>query len=190
MKKLVSAVALACSLLALPAMAGDVAAVPAVVIGATIKADAEVVAIDLATRKVSLKDKDGKVLEMVVGPKVKNLAQVKVGDRVLTQYTRALSVRFKKGGGIRETVESADSSTAAPGEKPAATVAQEVHFVADIIGLNPAKGDVKIKGASGKVYDFRVKNPKALADVKVGDQVEGTFLQVLAIGVVGPKAVK
>ena len=190
MKKLVSAIAIACSLMAGAANAADTPEIPAVVVGGAIKGDAEVIAIDVASRTVTLKGEEGQVFDVVVGPKVRNLAQVKVGDRVRTQYARALSVRFKKGPGIRTTEEKNDSTSAAPGEKPGMANTQIVHFVADILSITPKTGEVKIKGASGKIYQVRVKDPKVIADIQAGDQVEGKFVQIFAIGVIPPQASK
>lgn len=184
--KFLAATLLAAGIVGAPACAADEArAVPAIVVGSTIRASAEVVAIDLPSRKVSLKDQDGKVSEIVVGEEVKNLPQVKVGDRVVAQYGRALSVKLKKGPGLRITEEKSDSASAAPGEKPAAAATSEIHFVADVVKVSSKSRKITIKGAKGRLYELAIKDPEVLSQIKVGDQVEGTYLQVLSIGVQG-----
>src|SRR5262245_39122242 len=52
---------------------------------------------DLANRLVTLKDMEGNVRTVKVGPEVKNLAQVKVGDVVTIRYIQAVAVDLKKG---------------------------------------------------------------------------------------------
>ena len=72
----------------------------------TVKASATVTAIDKATRKVTLKNADGKTFEVVASADVKNFDQVKVGDQLVVQYVQALTMEVKKGGGIaREHAE-------------------------------------------------------------------------------------
>jgi hypothetical protein len=193
MSKLVNATLLAASLICGSAMAAEPAeskSVPAAIIAGTTKMQAEVIAIDLPSRKVTLKGEDGNVAEVVVGDHVKNLAQVKVGDHVVARYTKALTIKLKKGPGLRMTEEKTDAAKAEAGDKPGAAALHEVNFVADVIGVNTKAKTVRIKGAKGRVFDLSVKDPEVLAQVKVGDQVEGTYLEVMAIGVVTPKGKK
>ena len=77
-----------------------------------IRSVAEVVAVDAATRAVTLKRDDGNTLTVVAGPNVKNFAQVKVGDFVIAEYGRALAISLKKGPGLRSMTESENGSVA------------------------------------------------------------------------------
>jgi hypothetical protein len=193
MKKLFAATLFAAGLLSNPVMATyemNDKPVPAYISGSSVRAEAEVVAIDLATRKVSLKAEDGKITDLVVGKEVRNLAQVKVGDRVETQYARALTIRLKKSPGLRVTEEKTDGVRAAAGEKPGAAVGHEIHFVADIISINNKAGQISVKGAKGNIVDLKIKDKEIVKQMMVGDQVEGTYLEVLAIGVLAPPTKK
>jgi hypothetical protein len=163
---------------------------PALLLADRFVVDADVIAVDQATRKVTLKSSDGQTTIVTAGPEIKNLAQVKAGDKVRTQYSQALTLVLKKGGGMRSKTESSDSSAAAPGQKPAAAVMREVHFVADITQLDAKTGAVTLKGPEGRTLDVKLKDPSVLEGYAAGDQVEGTFLQVLAIGAVGPDGTK
>ena len=92
-----------------------------------------VTSVDPATRIIGLKRANGEPLEVVAGPEVKNLDQIKVGDNVVSRHTLALVMELIKGGnGIRERVESSDSGSAKPGEKPEAYSAKKIAFVADV----------------------------------------------------------
>jgi len=193
MKKLIVAV------LAATAMASAIAATevtktaqgaPAVLVADRYATQYEVLAVDQATRKVTLKAADGITTSIVAGPEVRNFAQIKAGDRIRVEYAQALTVSLKKGGGVREKEERSDAARAAAGEKPAGAVMREVHFVADIIKLDAKTGALTVKGAEGRTIDLKVKDPSILKGYKAGDQVEGTFLQVLAIGDVGPAPAK
>ena len=74
---------------------------------------AQVVAIDKATRTLSLKGPKGKVVEMVAGEEVKNFNQIKVGDMLFVRFMQSLALELQKvksaDGGITggETVMSA-----------------------------------------------------------------------------------
>jgi Cu/Ag efflux protein CusF len=193
MQKIIAASLLAASLISGAALAADAAPaakqdkpVPAMILGGSVKSEAEVVAIDLKTRKVTLKGEDGAVQEIVVGKDARNLPQVKVGDRVVIEYDQLLAIKLKKGAGLRTTEEREGGARAAMGEKPGAVAVKETHFVADIIAIDAKKGVVTIKGAKGRIFDLKVKDKKALAGVVVGDQVEGIYEQVLSLLVLPP----
>lgn len=193
MQKIIAASLLAAGLISGAALAADAAPaakqdkpVPAMILGGAIKSEAEVVAIDLKTRKVTLKGEDGAVQEIVVGKDARNLPQVKVGDRVVIEYDQILAIKLKKGAGLRTTEEREGGARAALGEKPGAVMVKETHFVADIIAIDAKKGIVTIKGAKGRIFDLKVKDKKNLAGVVVGDQVEGIYEQVLSLLVLPP----
>ncbi len=166
------------------------AATPGAVVADSVKVEAEVMAVDMKTRTVTLKGPEGNVFDVVVGKGVKNLGQVKVGDRVVTEYFEALAIKLKKGGGLRETVESSDMQRAQPGQKPGAMKTREVSFVADVMEVDTKASTITVLGAKGRVVKLKIKDPAVLADIKQGDQIEGTYIQATALVVVPAKAAK
>jgi Cu/Ag efflux protein CusF len=166
------------------------ASTPGAVVGDSIRIEAEVMAVDMKTRTVTLKGPEGNVFDVVVGKGVKNLAQVKVGDRVVTEYFEALAIKLKKGGGLRETVESSDMQRAQPGQKPGAMKTREVSFVADVMEVDSKASTITVLGAKGRVVKLKIKDPAVLAEIKQGDQIEGTYIQATALVVVPAKAAK
>ena len=157
--------------------------VPAAVMVETVKMDAEVAAVDLKSRNVTLKMPNGDLVDLRAGDQVKNLAQVKVGDIVVAEYHQALAMKLKMSPGIRSTTEGTAKERAPKGKKPAAAATREVDFVADVVDVDKAKGLVTILGAKGNKVTLKVSDPQTLADIKVGDQVEGTYIQALAVAV-------
>lgn len=149
-----------------------------------------VLAVDQATRKVTLKAEDGTTTSVVAGPQIRNFAQVKAGDRVRVEYAQTLTVSLRKGGGMRANDEKSDVAAAAAGEKPGGAVTREVHFVADIVTLDARTGALTVKGAEGRTLDLKVKDPGVLTGYQPGDQIEGTFTQLLSIKDVGPAPAK
>lgn len=184
MKKHFVAAMLAAGVAAAPlssAWAGPGQGAHAVIIADRVTLDWDVVGIDRGLRVLSLKDASGHVAVVSVGAEVRNLDQVQPGDQVQLNYTDELYLAFKKGAGVRMTGEITEAARAAPGNKPAAIAVREVEFVADIIKFDIATGALSVKGAKGRIFDLKVKDPKIMQGFTVGDQVQGDFLQVLEI---------
>ena len=185
--------ALACAL-ALPvspalAQAKD-KGVPAAVAVETVMMDAEVAAVDAKSRVVTLKLPNGEMVDLLVGDQVKNFSQIKVGDIVAAEYQQALAMKLKKSPGVRSTTEGSAKESAKKGMKPAAGAVKEIDFVADIVDVDKAKSLVTILGAKGNKVTLKVSDPQTLAEIKVGDQVEGTYIQALAVAVLQKPAAK
>jgi Cu/Ag efflux protein CusF len=160
---------------------------PVAAAGETIKTSAKVTAIDQATRTVTLQEANGHETVLKVGPDVRNLAQVKVGDVVNAEYQLAAVVSLKKGAGVRSATESTSTARAKAGEKPAGVIVKEGTITADVIGIDAAKGTVSVKGPAGRVVHGKVNDKALLKDIKIGDQVELDYVSSLAIQVVpGP----
>ena len=148
-----------------------------------VKLTAAVEAVDAANRTVTLKGPRGKVVTLPVGQDVKNFDQIKVGDQVVVRYVEALTLELKKGGTeMRQRTERDATAAAKPGERPAGAAAREVHVIADVIAVDPKKQIVTLRGPN-RVVDLKVKDPKQFKLVKVGDQVEATYTEALAISV-------
>ena len=185
-----SAVALACAAPALaqqkPSVGGESAVVTSPGKGSAARVvtiTASVEAIDPAARTVTLKGPRGNVVTLPVSEKAKNFDKVKVGDMVVVRSLEALSLELKKGGtGIRERSEREGSATAQPGQQPAAGAARQVTVVADVMAVDEKRQTVTLRGPKQTV-DLKVKDPKQLKLVKVGDQVEATYTEALAVSV-------
>ena len=59
---------------------------------------ATVLKVDQKTREVTVRKQDGTEYSFVAGDAVKNLAQVKKGDVVTTEYVQAVALELRKGG--------------------------------------------------------------------------------------------
>ena len=66
----------------------------------TVDVTATIIAIDRATRDVTLKGPKGNWLVVTAGPEVKNFDQMNVGDKVHARYIEALVLELKKGSQI------------------------------------------------------------------------------------------
>jgi len=120
----------------------------------------------------------------VAGNEVRNFDQIKTGDQVVVRYTQALAMAVRKGGGIRQSTESADALRTKPGEKPGGAVARQVTTLVDVIDVSPAKKTITVKGPKGNVFDLDVQNPDHFKVVKKGDQIEVDYVESMAVAVV------
>jgi Cu/Ag efflux protein CusF len=165
----------------------EMARKPSVTEEALVTATATVQAIDLKNRLVTLKDPEGNTFDIMVGPQAKNLPQVKVGDIVNVSYYESVAINVYKPGEAPSGVEAADVlATAKPGEKPGGIAASQVTVTATVQSIDKENQTAVLKGPEGKTVKVKVKNPKNLENVNIGDEVVATYTRALAISVEKP----
>jgi len=144
---------------------------------------AAVEAIDTAARTITLKGPSGKVVTLTAGPEVKNFAQVKVGDRVVVRYAEALTLELKKGGKeLRQRSEREGSVAAQPGERPGAAAGRQITVIADVTAVDRKKMVVTLRGPK-RTVELKLRDPEQIKLIKVGDQVEATYQEAVAVSV-------
>jgi Cu/Ag efflux protein CusF len=152
----------------------------------TIKAKVE--AVDVAKREITLTGPLGRTVTYTVGDRVKNLAQVKVGDELVLKYSEALSVDLRKGGeaGRQKTTTTTPTITAQPGAMPAAAKARQTTITANVERVDPARQVVLLQGPGGRYVEVKVKDPAAFKTIQPGDKVDATYTEAVLIEVVTP----
>jgi hypothetical protein len=143
---------------------------------------ATVVQVNQKTREVTVKTKDGQLHSFIAGDDVKNLAQVKKGDMITAVYTEAIAYEVKEHGtaGMKTTTATA---SAEPGSRPAGAVAQQTTVTVLITAIDPNVPTVTFMGPRGNKETIKVRDPQKLNGVKVGDKVDITYTEALAIKV-------
>ena len=115
---------------------------------------------------------------------VKNLPQVKVGDEVITSYTEAVAWQVKPAGQGTPGVSAQDSmTTSQPGARPGGTVGRTLNLTATITAIDLANGTVTLTGPGGNAQVIKARDPANLRKVKVGDLVDITYTEAVAISV-------
>jgi Cu/Ag efflux protein CusF len=143
-------------------------------------------AIDHTLRVVSLKDKDGNVEDLLVGPEVTRFDALKVGDRVTFRYHESVVSAISRPGSKPKAPETG-GITRTPGEKPGGTIATQSTATVTIQVIDPKTPSVTVKTQDGRQMSFKVQNAKNLEGYKVGDQVEITYTRALAVSVTAAK---
>jgi hypothetical protein len=173
--------------LATPALADDAAkAKPKVSRSQTKTLTATVTAVDQENRTVTLTGADGEARTFVVGKDVRNLPQVKVGDEVTAQYKESLAVYVKKtepGTVLADPAMAEAANRAKLGDKPAGAVAKTSTISATVTAVDTVANTVTLKGPKGNSQTIKVKDPKSLEGVNIGDTVTAEYTEALAVAV-------
>ena len=139
-------------------------------------------AIDSTARVVTLKDKSGEVEDLFVGPEVTRFDALKVGDVVTFRYYESVVSALRRPGQAARPNESV-GVVPTPGTRPGGTISQQQTATVTIQAIDPKAPSVTVKTDKGRVMSFRVQNAKNLEGYKVGDTVEVTYTQALAVSV-------
>lgn len=146
-------------------------------------------AIDQQTRHVTLRRADGETVSFVAGDEVRNLAQIQKGDVVAVSYYEAVAITLRKPGEATPGVESAEVSGRAPvGSAPAGAGARTTTVVATVRELDREKSTAVLELSDGHRQTVNVRDPRNFDVAAVGDLVEITFTEALAVTVDKPEA--
>lgn len=181
-----------------PAPAEAVAAAPAPapdpgpvsgVVEKTKIATATVLMVDAPSRRVRLRGENGNEFVVVCGEEVRNLPQVKVGDIVTCEYREAVAYEVKKPGDpISPTTLTAAASRAKEGQMPGAAAGQALRVTAAIVAIDREMKRVSLQGPEGAIVVVQVKDADKLSRVSVGEFVELTYTESIAVSVSSPAA--
>ncbi|HET9598983.1 MAG TPA: hypothetical protein VFP65_25645 [Anaeromyxobacteraceae bacterium] len=160
------------------------AALPSYREAKTETATAVVKAVDQATRKVTLLEKDGTTFTFVAGPAVRNLAQVQPGDTVKVTYTASIAIDVKRADGTAPDAQATMDVTRAPvGAMPSGEISGVVTASATVVAIDRTTSRVTLKGPEGNFRVVQARDPKNLEAVQVGDMVYATYTESLGISV-------
>jgi Cu/Ag efflux protein CusF len=152
-----------------------------------VTATATVKAVDQKTRRVTLRRADGSLIKFTAGDNVRNLAQVKVGDEVTVNYYESLAYEVLKPGEAAPGAAIAeDVQRAKLGAKPGAAGARVTTVTVTITAINKAAGTVTLQDPDGDASTIKVRYPEKLDRVAVGDLVQLTYTEAVAVSVETP----
>ena len=154
---------------------------------AVVSAQATIVGINYETREVTLEipNKPGdNFVDVTVSDDVKNLSQIRFGDRVTVEYIEAVAVDLFRPGEVEPGVGVAVAAArAAPGTRPAAARGIEKSVTAVIEGIDKENGLVALRIPEGIYKIVKVSNPANLDRVSVGDKVRISSTRAWAVSV-------
>jgi Cu/Ag efflux protein CusF len=145
---------------------------------------ARIEAIDHDARLVTLKDEDGDVATLEAGPEIKRFDELKVGDTVTFRYHEAIVFKIRKHGDT--TAAPADKPltvTRSQGPRPGGEASQQQTVTVTIKAIDPKAPSLTVVTDSGRTTSFKVDDKNNIKGLKVGDKVEITYTEAVAISV-------
>ncbi len=145
---------------------------------------AEVTAINLATREVTLKGPGGNEVTVTAGDAVKRLDEVKVGDFVRVDYLVSIAAEVRQPTPAEEhdPLVITDAAGRAPADMaPAGGVARQLKVVTTIEALDRRDNTVTVRGPRGRYLTARVADPSRLTQVHIGDNIVIVYTEALAV---------
>jgi len=153
----------------------------------TIKVNALVEAVNHETREVTLRHHDGELITFVAEDDVRNLAQVKVGDVINSEYTRSFAIEVYGNAGVApSTGDFSAMGVAEEGDKPGLTSIDTQVITATVEAIDIEANTFKLKWPDGEVEEFTAQNPENLKKAAVGDLVVITVTEALDVNVEEP----
>jgi len=166
-----------------PKAAGKQVTIEGVGVMELTRVTASVEAVDLANRIVTLKGPRGNVFAVLVGPEVKNLPQVKAGDTLEIEHYESVAIDVKKTEGVPSLTDTGMVVKAKPGEMPAGVALRKVRVVTNVLGINTVNQSVLVRGPLGHLTEVKIRDPKVVAGLKSGGQIDLTYVEGVAIAV-------
>lgn len=149
-----------------------------------VESTATVQYLDYNTRMATLQADNGDTLTFRVSNEVKNLDQVKVGDKVKFQYYESVAWEVKKAGETSPGIVKAETVKRSGAEQlPAKLEATQTTVVTTIEAIDRQNQTVTLKGPAGKLVVVKARHPENLEKVKEGDHVMITYTEALAVSV-------
>jgi hypothetical protein len=143
--------------------------------------------VDQATRQILFRGPEGGLVTVIAGPAVKNLAQLKSGDKVVATYRQALAAELAKPNTSAPPVQAAQTITrAAPGQTPGGSDEQMIRVRVKITRIDRKHNIVSFIGPAMIERTVAVNDPDMqnfLKTLKVGDEVDLTYTEALAVSV-------
>jgi hypothetical protein len=144
----------------------------------TVKATIE--AIDKTNRIITLKGPQGVLFEVKADASVKRFDELKVGDVVSATYSESVAVYLRKPG---EPAPDKERVIVRPQSRPGASVEDVRTTTVTVDAIDRTAQTVTVKDETGKVQTYRVKDPKRLEGVNVGDKVDIYYTVALLLKV-------
>jgi len=158
--------------------------------GAVMRVRGTVSAVDKENKTITLKGPRGRTITFDVQDPTK-LETVKVGDPVIGTYVEAIAIQLKPAGSTTPSATVTETQAGSkPGDNPAGAIRREVTITGKIVKIDTKAQRVTLEGPKGGQETIKVKDPKNLEGVKVGDLVEVRYMQALVVALDKPKAEK
>jgi hypothetical protein len=144
--------------------------------------EATVLSVDLAQRGLAVVGPYGNRIECRADERVRNLDQIKPGDPVALTYIESTAVQVVKKA-APEDGEDVVVFQAADGEQTAGGASRPCSVTAEVVGFDPLRGALTLRGGDGDCRTILVRHPDRMAALKIGDLLWISYREALAVSV-------
>lgn len=175
---------IACPIQAVEAGAGATVqpGVPGGTFVQTMQMSAEVLAIDAATRTLTVKS-EGREAKLKVGPEAVNFPQIKVGDKIKVAVVEELVVAMTDPAAAAKDGAAVTVALAPEGAKPGGVTVATGRVTATVVAIDQEKRLATLSFPDGSKKAVKVRPDVDLKLRKVGEQVTITITEAMAISV-------
>ncbi|MEZ7952029.1 MAG: hypothetical protein QMC02_04865 [Halioglobus sp.] len=148
------------------------------------EAEAEITAIDLKTRQVTLRGPGGNTFTLQSQDKAIALEDVKVGDSVVVTYIAAMEseLRVPTAEEIAAPwVELDEEAVSEDATHPGIADMRVIRAVVTVEGMNRVSGTVTVKDSRGMVHIIGDVEPEKMEGVKIGETAVIVFAEAIAL---------
>jgi hypothetical protein len=151
-----------------------------------LKATASVKQIDLSSRTVVILAENGLESIVVIGPQVRNLDQVHVGDRIVLSYYTGIAAEVKRPGSGVDTPDASAQARAQPGQRPSGVAVDTVKVRVKIESVDTSLNIVTFQRSDGILRTVAIEDAtvqRFIRELHQGDEVELTYTEAVAVDV-------
>jgi hypothetical protein len=146
------------------------------------KLTATVLAVDTASRKLTVQREDGSSETINVPPAVKRLDEIAAGDKIEVDVQEGILFQYQPpGSAFVEPAVAVGAARAGATEAPAGAVAGAIQSTVTIIGVDTKSRIVQFQDPDGNKYEVKAGPKLAIEKLKVGDRLLATYAATVAI---------
>ena len=128
-------------------------------------------AVDVGSRRVTLADDAGNEATLTARPEIRNLDQLRAGDRLTATIKKRLVITAGAGGGEPRITYNTAVASPGNGTTPGGAIAETCESVAAVTAIDGVHRTATLKFADGLAHTVPVRSDVDLSRYKVGDSV-------------------
>ena len=143
---------------------------------------ADVVALDAATRAMTLRGPEGNLVTIKVPPTDPHFDQIEVGDKVKVDYQQSMALYIGKSGAKPETTTESVTATSPKGTQPKAVIAEVVDVSAKVLAIDKANRTLTLELTDGRQVTTRVdESLPGFESIQKGDLIHARLTEAIAL---------
>ncbi len=147
--------------------------------------EATVDAVDVDSRMLVVTGPAGNTVAFRVGPEVRNLAQVEVGDKLRVSFYSGYVIEMAEPGEAGAEAELA-AGRAAEGERPGAVLGAQIRQTVEILSVASDGTAVSFRDAEGVIQSIDVRredSQRFARRLRPGDLVDISYSEAVAVSI-------